>query len=65
MRSNYNSIQLHAEKRFHQGLYLLSNYTFAKSLDDGTFGPAGNQFCYSCNYGPSDAVRPWTWISAG
>jgi outer membrane receptor protein involved in Fe transport len=64
MRSNYNSLQLHAEKRFHQGLYLLSNFTWARSLDDGTFGPGGNQFCYSCNYGPSDAVRPWTWVSA-
>jgi outer membrane receptor protein involved in Fe transport len=67
MRSNYNSLQLHAEKRFHQGLYVLSNFTWAKSLDVGTDGPGdgnGNQFCYSCNYGPSDAVRPWTWVSA-
>jgi outer membrane receptor protein involved in Fe transport len=67
MRSNYNSLQLHAEKRFHQGLYVLSNFTWAKSLDVGTFGPGdgnGNQFCYSCNYGPSGTVRPWTWVSA-
>ncbi|MGA3350416.1 MAG: TonB-dependent receptor, partial [Candidatus Sulfotelmatobacter sp.] len=67
LRSNYNSLQLHAEKRFHQGLYLLSNFTWAKSLDDGTFGPGdgnGNQFCYSCNYGPSGTVRPWSWVSA-
>jgi outer membrane receptor protein involved in Fe transport len=67
MRSNYNSLQLHAEKRFHKGLYLLSNFTWAKSLDVGTFGPGdgnGNQFCYSCNYGPSGTVRPWTWVSA-
>jgi len=67
MRSNYNSLQLHAEKRFHQGLYLLSNFTWAKSLDVGTFGPGdgnGNQFCYSCNYGPSGTVRPWSWTSA-
>jgi outer membrane receptor protein involved in Fe transport len=67
MRSNYNSLQLHAEKRFHQGLYLLSNFTWAKSLDDGTFGPGdgnGNQFCFSCNYGPSGTVRPWSWVSA-
>jgi outer membrane receptor protein involved in Fe transport len=67
MRSNYNSLQVHAEKRFHQGLYLLSNFTWAKSLDDGTFGPGdgnGNQFCYSCNYGPTGAVRPWSWVSA-
>jgi outer membrane receptor protein involved in Fe transport len=67
MRSNYNSLQLHAEERFHQGLYLLSNFTWAKSLDDGTFGPGdgnGNQFCYSCNYGPSGTVRHWSWVSA-
>src|SRR3984957_19508284 len=67
LRSNYNSLQLHAEKRFHQGLYFLSNFTWARSLDDGTFGPGdgnGNQFCYACNYGPSGTVRPWTWISA-
>jgi len=67
MRSNYNSLQLHAEKRFHQGLYLLSNFTWAKSLDVGTFGPGdgnGNQFCYHCNYGPSGTVRPWSWTSA-
>ncbi len=67
MKSNYNSLQLHAEKRFHQGLYLLSNFTWAKSLDVGTFGPGdgnGNQFCFSCNYGPSGTVRPWSWVSA-
>jgi outer membrane receptor protein involved in Fe transport len=67
MRSTYNSLQLHAEKRFHSGLYLLSNFTWAKSLDDGTYGPGdgnGNQFCFSCNHGPTAAVRPWTWISA-
>jgi outer membrane receptor protein involved in Fe transport len=67
MRSNYNSLQLHAEKRFHRGLYLLSNFTWAKSLDVGTFGPGdgnGNQFCYQCNYGPSGTVRPWSWTSA-
>ena len=67
MRSNYNSLQLHAEKRFHQGVYFLSNFTWAKSLDVGTFGPGdgnGNQFCFHCNYGPSGTVRPWSWVSA-
>jgi hypothetical protein len=67
LRSNYNSLQAHVEKHFHQGLYLLSNFTWAKSLDDGTFGPGdgnGNQFCFSCNYGPSGTVRPWSWVSA-
>jgi len=64
LKSNYNSLQVHVERRFHQGLYLSSNFTWDKSLDDGTFGPSGNQFCYSCNYGNSDAPRPWAWVSA-
>jgi outer membrane receptor protein involved in Fe transport len=67
MRSNYNSLQAHVEKRFHQGLYALSNITWAKSLDVGTFGPGdgnGNQFCFHCNYGPSGTVRPWSWVSS-
>jgi outer membrane receptor protein involved in Fe transport len=67
LRSNYNALQLHAEKRFNKGLYLLTNFTWDKSLDDGTFGPGdgnGNQFCFSCNYGPSGTVRPWSWVSA-
>ena len=64
LKSNYNSLQVHLEKRYHSGLYLLSNFTWDKSLDMGTFGPSGNQFCYQCNYGNSDAPRPWAWVSA-
>jgi outer membrane receptor protein involved in Fe transport len=64
LRSNYNSLQLHVDKRFHAGVYILSNFTWAKALDDGTFGPGGNQFNYASNYGPSDQTRPWAWVSA-
>jgi outer membrane receptor protein involved in Fe transport len=64
LKSNYNSLQGHIEKRFHSGLYLLSNVTWDKSLDEGTFGPEGNQFDFASDYGNSDATRPWAWVSA-
>ena len=51
------------EKRFTSGLYLTSNLTYAKSLDDGTFGPT-NIFDFGSNYGNSDFIRPWSWVSA-
>ncbi len=39
--SNYNSLQAKLEKQFSKGLYLLSSYTWAHSLDDGT-NPLGD-----------------------
>lgn len=63
LRSNYNSLQLRVEKRFHAGLFVTSNFTWDKSLDEGTFGPP-NQFDFHSNYGNSDFTRPWSWVSA-
>jgi outer membrane receptor protein involved in Fe transport len=63
LQSNFNSLQLRVEKRFSSGLYLLSNYTWDKSLDEGTFGPT-NQFNFRSNYGNSDSTRPWASVSA-
>ena len=37
--SNYNGLQLSAEKRLSNGLYFLAAYTYSRSLDDG---PGGN-----------------------
>lgn len=36
--SNYNALQLSAEKRMEHGLYFLAAYTYSKSLDDGAGG---------------------------
>lgn len=36
--SNYNALQLSAEKRMQNGLYFLAAYTYSKSLDDGAGG---------------------------
>jgi outer membrane receptor protein involved in Fe transport len=61
--SNYNSLQATAQKRFGSALYLLSNFTWAKSLDIGTFGPQ-NIFDFQSNYGNSGSVRPFSWVTA-
>ena len=45
------------------GLYVLSNFTWAKSLDYGTFG-LQDPFNRASNYGNSDFVRPLVWITA-
>jgi len=62
-KSNYNSLQASVQKRFGSGFTLLSNFTWAKSLDEGTFGPQ-NQFNFASNYGNSDFVRPYSWVTA-
>jgi len=62
-RSNYNSLQASVQKRFGTAFNLLSNFTWAKSLDEGTFGPQ-NQFDFASNYGNSGFVRPFSWVSA-
>ncbi len=63
LKSNYNSLQIRAEKRFHEGVFLTSNFTWDKSLDEGTFGPT-NIFDFRSNYGNSDFTRPWSFVSA-
>jgi hypothetical protein len=51
-KSNYNALQLTVRRQFNTRLTVLSNYTFAKSLDDGStiynfsapFGTANSQY---------------------
>jgi outer membrane receptor protein involved in Fe transport len=63
LRSNYNSLQVSAQKRYGKELTILSNFAWAKALDEGTFGPQ-NQFNFASNYGNGDQVRPYSWVTA-
>jgi hypothetical protein len=60
--SNYNALEMRAEKRFSHNLMFLASYTYSKSLDtssfsgDNTSGAAGtpqNRLCEKCEYGLS------------
>jgi hypothetical protein len=58
VNSNYNAAQITLEKRFNHGLSFLSNFTWARALDD--YAPAGSPYLTnSCScgrwfdYGPS------------
>ncbi len=55
--ANYNALQTKLERRFSNGLSILSNYTFAKAIDDS---PGG--FCIGgtgpTQCGPDDPLRP-------
>jgi Carboxypeptidase regulatory-like domain len=60
--SSYNSLQVSGRKRFGNGVYILANYTYAKSLDTGSGSGWGgyqsidawqNAYNIRANYGPS------------
>ncbi len=56
-KANYNAMQSKLERRFTDGLSILSTYTFAKAIDDNPggfcFGGTGPSTC-----GPDDPLRP-------
>jgi hypothetical protein len=55
--SNYNALQLRAERRFSSGYSLLASYTWSKALDFGEFGTPTNQFNVREDYGVADFNR--------
>lgn len=61
--SSYNSLQAAVHKRFRGGLYVLSNFTWDKSIDYGEFG-AQNQFNIASNKGNSEFTRPLASFTA-
>ena len=55
--SNYNALQIRAEKRV-SGIYsLLASYTFSKTLDFGEFGTPTDQYNTRVDYGPATFDR--------
>jgi hypothetical protein len=64
MYGNYNALLVRAEKRFSAGWSAITAFTWSKNLDNISSGAAAgapgdpgfqNQYCFSCDYGPSAA----------
>jgi hypothetical protein len=55
--SNYNALQIRAEKRFSRGYSLLASYTWSKTLDYGEFGTPTDQYNARLDYGPAGFDR--------
>ncbi|MGA7218143.1 MAG: carboxypeptidase regulatory-like domain-containing protein [Candidatus Sulfotelmatobacter sp.] len=66
--SNYNALQIHAEKRMNHGLYFMVNYAWSKTLDTGTGNGHGegidvwqNAYSVAANYSLSQLDAPNTF----
>jgi len=62
--SNYNSLQLQANKRFSSAYSLLANFAWQKALDFGEFGTPFNQYDARENYGPAGYDREFVFTLA-
>ncbi|HWB82512.1 MAG TPA: TonB-dependent receptor [Bryobacteraceae bacterium] len=66
--SNYNAVQVRAEKRIGGSYSLLASYTYSRTMDFGEFGTPTNQYDARQDYGPADFDRTQvltvahTWI---
>jgi Carboxypeptidase regulatory-like domain len=54
--SNYNALQVKAERHMTGNLSFIASYTWSKAMDDGAsdFGSATNQVDHKADYGPAD-----------
>jgi hypothetical protein len=64
--SNYNALQITANKRFHHGLTVLANYTRSKSIDDGSGdgSQASNPFNIRADRAVSDFNFPNRFVAS-
>ncbi|MBV8866011.1 MAG: TonB-dependent receptor, partial [Acidobacteriaceae bacterium] len=66
--SNYNALQVKAQKNFSAGLSFLLSYTWSKSLDiqsEGQSGSIETIYDYGRDYGPSDFNRTQLFVFSG
>ena len=62
--SNYNALQVRAEKRFSNSYSLVASYTYSRTLDFGEFGTPTDQYNTRLDYGPADFSRPHVFTLA-
>ncbi len=62
--SNYNALQLQANKRFSSAYSLLANFSWQKALDYGEFGTPFNQYNVQDSYGPAGYDREFVFTLA-
>ncbi len=64
--SSYNSLQITANRRFHHGFTILANYTWSKSIDDGSADgyQAANPFNIRASRGLSDFDIPQRFVAS-
>ncbi|MBV8476272.1 MAG: TonB-dependent receptor, partial [Acidobacteria bacterium] len=62
--SNYNALQIQANKRFSAAYSLLANFSWQKALDFGEFGTPTNQYNAQQDYGPADFDREFAFTLA-
>lgn len=55
--SNYNALQIRAEKRMGTNYTLLAAYTYSRTYDFGEFGTPTNQYNANSDYGPASFDR--------
>jgi hypothetical protein len=72
VNAEYNSLSFKVTKRFSQGMSILSNFTWSKSIDDSsgirtqgydTLFPQ-NSYCIACERGLSSFNVPLRWITS-
>ena len=55
--SNYNALQMRAEKRMGNSYTLLASYTYSKTMNFGEFGTPTDQYNAQLDYGPAGFDR--------
>ncbi len=72
VNAEYNALSFKVTKRFSNGMSVISNYTWSKSLDDSsgirvqgydTLFPQ-NSYCIRCERGPSSFNVPHRWVTS-
>ena len=62
--SNFNALQVQANKRFSAAYSLLANFSWQKALDYGEFGTPTNQYNAQEDYGPASYDREYVFTLA-